>query len=1429
MATKSAAIQLAPESRSLMLVEWQKMSKSGIGRKVATHIRRSVLGALFLFFAMSMAAIPAHGQANVNEGQESNFIYVDTVNGNNSNPGTQAEPLQTIGAAVTLATAIAGTTGSRIIVNPGTYRESISFINAPANSLPITVQAATNGTVTISGADVWTGWQAGGGNPNIYTNAWPYAWGTCPGELTDGAPYQTELMLRREMVFINGSPLTQVLSLSDMVYPGMLYVNETSGTIYIWPPTGTDISTATVEVSTRDPLVTVDSYNNLVFRGLTFQYDNACHNGSAVWVEYNSNNILFDTDITQWNNARGLYFFDPVTDVTVQNTSGLHNGQNGFQDFKGLNMEYTNDTVEYNNWRGAEGSYYSWGVGGIYFSWDHNDAVSNITALYQPSNGIHWDTDNVNSTATNITAAGNMLNGIFYENDLGPLTLSNSIIADNMPNPAVYGSDGGGILFRYSENITLTNDKIFGNGNSQLYVNGSPGGILITDWMTGQTTDVITQDLTFQQDVIESITEASDVFEIPFLDGADWTSFYTTLNSSQNTWWNAANSFAYVEPTPNTNTAGNLATWQATTGQDLNSTFQEPIPDPAQSFTLPPPDYPDYWLAVDNSTLQVAADGTAVFNISTIPVGSFSGNVSLLLDGVSEVPGLSGSLSATTISVPGTTTLNLASVPRIVPGTYPITVVSNQANATRVVQFNVIIATSSLRITPATLNFPSTQVNYSSTETATATNYGKTPITITSIVPPAPFTESDNCHGLIPVGGSCTLTVVFAPTGAGTFSSPMIVTDSDPTSPQTITLNAISLAGPQVSLSSYTLLYGNVAVGQNAVLTSVLSNTGGGALDISSVVIGGTNAGDFTQSNTCGTTVQAGGTCTFTVTFTPVAVNQRSSTLTISDNVTSGATQMITLSGTGTQPTVQLPATLNFNSVVIGSSTSNNVTLMNGGNGTLNISGIAISGVNAHDFTESNTCGTQVLPFANCTITVTYAPTVLGAESASLLVTDNAPNSPQSVALSGTGTAPALTFTPDPAAFGNQTVNTTSSGLPITITNSGTATVTISSLTITGTNASNFTIAQSCGQFVLTAGNSCTATLKFTPTSMGAFSAFLTVTSNAPGSPANIPLTGTGVQAIVSLSPTSLSFGNQLENMTSAAQNVTLTNTGNTALSITKIAITGTDATWYAESNTCGTSVAAGASCTISATFTPLQGGPASPSINLTDTGTGSPQSITLSGTGVIPTATLAPMSLNFGNVNLGTSSSPLTATLTNSGTAALALSSIGISGTNSNDYSETNTCGTSVPIGATCMITVAFTPQATGSTSADVTFTDDAKNSPQSLSLSGTGTVPGISFNPTSVSFGTQTVGKKSAGQKITVTNTGTGTLTLTSVTLTGANPGDFSLTDGCGTSLSAGKTCTVTAFFDPTLTGLRSADVTFADNAPGGPQEVALTGTGD
>ncbi len=1375
------------------------------------------------------AAGNASAQANVNESLETNYIYVDAVNGSDSNPGTQAQPLQTIGAAVNLATAVVQTTGSLITVNPGTYRETLNFINAPQNNLPITVQAATNGTVTISGADVYTGWQAYGGNPNIYTNTWSYDWGFCPAELGDGAPYQTPLMLRREMVFVNGLPMTQVLSLSDMVYPDMFYVDETNGVIYVWPPSGTDMSTATVEVATRDPLVLVMGWDSLVFRGITFQYANSCHNNRAVWVEANSNNILFDTDTFQWNNAKGLNFTNPFTDVTVQNSYGLHNGQTGFTDFQGLNVVYSNVTAEYNNWRGAEGSYYSWAMGGYYFEQDHNDTVTNLTALYQPSNGIHWDTDNINSTATNVLTAGNMLNGIFYEKDLGPLTLTNSTIADNMPNPQISQLAGGGILFRNSEYITLTNNNIFGNGNAQMYVTGQPGGIQVTDWASGITYNLVSSYLTFQQNVMESTTATPYVFDDPFLNGTDWTTFYTTLSSTQNTWWNGANSIAFGEPTPVPFSYNDFGTWQSTTGQDLNSVFLAPNPDPAQNFTLPAPDYPDYWLAVDNSTLQVAADGTAIFNVSTIPVGSFSGNVSLFLDGVSEVPGLSGSLNTNSISVPGTATLSLSSLPTIAPGYYPLTVVSNQGDATKVVQFNVIIPTSSLRIVPATLNFPATQVNYSSApQTATATNYGTTPITITSIIQPPQFTESDNCNGLIPAGGSCTLTIIFVPNAATSFSDQLSISDSDPTSPQILTLNGTGLPAPLVSLSSYALTYGLVPLGQNSVMTSVLTNTGAGVLNISSVAVSGTNASDYTQANDCGSTVQPGATCTFTVTFTPSAVNQRTATVTITDNAGAGTTQTITLSGNGSQPSVQLPASLAFGNQVLGSPVSNNITLTNGGNGTLNITSLAISGTNAGDFTQTNTCGTQVAAYASCTITVTYAPTVLGAESASLLVTDDAPNSPQVVAISGTGTQAALSFTPDPLGFGNQTVNTTSNGQVITVTNSGTATVTISSVSLGGTNASNFTIAQTCGQLNLAPGVSCSVTLKFTPTSMGAYSATLLVASNAPGSPASIPLTGTGIEAIASLSPTSLAFGDQLLQTTSAGQNVTLTNTGNTALTITAIAVKGTYQNWFATTNTCGTSVAAGASCTITTTFTPLADGAAAPSINLTDNGTGSPQTVALSGTGVSPTVTLAPTILSFGNTNVGSSATAQTATVTNTGTGTLTITSIGVTGTNAGDFTETNTCGTSLGVNASCTVTVDFTPTATGSRTADITFTDNATNSPQNLTVKGTGIQATVSLTPSSVSFGNQNVGMKSTGTIVTLTNTGNETLTISSIGFTGTNAADFTDTKTCLATLGAGKTCTVTVYFKPSIVGAESGDLTFTTNAPDSPENVGLTGTG-
>jgi hypothetical protein len=142
----------------------------------------------------------------------------------------------------------------------------------------------------------------------------------------------------------------------------------------------------------------------------------------------------------------------------------------------------------------------------------------------------------------------------------------------------------------------------------------------------------------------------------------------------------------------------------------------------------------------------------------------------------------------------------------------------------------------------------------------------------------------------------------------------------------------------------------------------------------------------------------------------------------------------------------------------------------------------------------------------------------------------------------------------------------------------------------------------------------------------------------------------------------------------------------------------------------------------------------------------------------------------------------------------------------------------------------VTFTPSATGARSATLTFTDDAGGSPQTVALSGTGAAAGISFNPTSLSFGNQGTGSTSPAQSVTVTNNGTAALHVTSVTLTGTNAGDFGKSaDTCsGQAIAVNATCTVSVTFTPTATGARSASLSFADDAPSSPQTVAVSGTG-
>ena len=253
----------------------------------------------------------------------------------------------------------------------------------------------------------------------------------------------------------------------------------------------------------------------------------------------------------------------------------------------------------------------------------------------------------------------------------------------------------------------------------------------------------------------------------------------------------------------------------------------------------------------------------------------------------------------------------------------------------------------------------------------------------------------------------------------------------------------------------------------------------------------------------------------------------------------------------------------------------------------------------------------------------------------------------------------------------------------------------------------------------------------------------------------------------VSLSNTRLTYANQVVATSSASQTVTLSNTSALALNISSIVITGTNATDFAQTHTCGASLSPGASCTISLTFKPTQVGSRAASVTITDNAAVSPQQIALSGTGVTsgPNATLS-ASLTFAAQTVGTASSAQSVTLINYGRATLGITRIATSG----DFSQTHTCGSSLAVLASCTISVTFTPTQQGSRAGTLSITDNAPGSPQTVSLSGTGTTTQSADLSTSIQGPTICAHQGNIVYTITVTNHGPNT--ASNVVMTDSTP---------------------------------------------------------
>ena len=237
-----------------------------------------------------------------------------------------------------------------------------------------------------------------------------------------------------------------------------------------------------------------------------------------------------------------------------------------------------------------------------------------------------------------------------------------------------------------------------------------------------------------------------------------------------------------------------------------------------------------------------------------------------------------------------------------------------------------------------------------------------------------------------------------------------------------------------------------------------------------------------------------------------------------------------------------------------------------------------------------------------------------------MAITQGSGNSGWSTTTCGFPASQPLDVSPDILTFANQNAGSTSPGQSITVLNGGTAATSIGAISATG----GFAETSTCGSS-LSSDSTCTVNVTFTPTGSGATTGTLTIPSGEPGSRATVALVGTSGSSTVSnsgltVSPSSLSFGDQNVGSTSAAQSVTVSNPGSAAATISPVAVSGP----YTQTSTCGSSLAAGASCTVSVTFSPTAGGTQTVVLSITNSTTTLPLGVTLTGLGVTSTTNLA-------------------------------------------------------------------------------------------------------------------------------------------------------------------------------------------------------------
>ena len=530
--------------------------------------------------------------------------------------------------------------------------------------------------------------------------------------------------------------------------------------------------------------------------------------------------------------------------------------------------------------------------------------------------------------------------------------------------------------------------------------------------------------------------------------------------------------------------------------------------------------------------------------------------------------------------------------------------------------------------------------------------------------------------------------------------------------------NASSTPQETIQISPSDITFSNVAAGQKATQTAMLTNTSEDSVTVTQL------ASSSTQFATSGIktplTIGPRQSAKFQVTYTGTTTESSSGTLSAMTS-RGGSSTKVKLRGLGAKTASKItPSTtaLNFGNILVNGKSTQAVTLNNSGASDIQILQLGVTG---GGYSVSEVAVPVTLPAGqSMALQATFAPTAPGSSTGAITVTSNALSSIATVALSGTAVAASYTMSLSPAGVNFGSVNLGSSATQnVQVSNTGNSSVTLTQVAATGSGISVSGIAT---PVTIAPSQSATLTVKYSPTASGTTTGSVTVTNNQ-GVSTVAAVTGTGAQAGISLTPSTASFGSVVTGNTNS-QTIQIKNNGTASLTLSQATITGTG--FSLGGLALPQTLAPGQSGSFNVQYAPQAAGAVSGSVSIASNAPNSPATVSLSGTGVAATYTISvnPGSLSFGSVTNGNTASQ-SFTVANTGNSNVAISGMAVSGTG---YSIVSGGGAvTLAPSQSSTVGVQFAPTAAGAANGSVNILSNATGSASSVSLSGTGVAPSV------------------------------------------------------------------------------------------------------